>query len=184
MSALTETWARHTEPLDDVVLSVADWDAASPCEGWTAADVLDHVMDTHRDFVSRHGREIPLVPGTPAEQWQQHSAAMAALVGDEEFTGTALETPFGDSTVGQVLLDFYGMDLIVHRWDLATSQGIDHALREDELDEVDAAVDGYGPTVYGPGLFADPVEVPPDADRQARVLARTGRSVTRPPAAG
>ncbi|MFB9072702.1 hypothetical protein ACFFX0_16455 [Citricoccus parietis] len=87
-----------------------------------------------------------------------------------------VETPFGDSTVGQVLLDFYGMDLIVHRWDLATSQGADHRLSDDELAEVDAAVDGYGAAAYGPGIFKDPVQVPEDADRQARVLGRTGRA--------
>lgn len=176
MSVFTQTWDRHTEPLTRVIEDVTDWDAASPCEGWTAADVLDHLMDTHRDFVSRHGREIPLVSGSPAEQWQHHAAAMDALVRDEEFTDTTMQTPFGDSTVGQVLLDFYGMDLIVHRWDLATSQGADHRLSEDELAEVDAAVDGYGEAAYGPGIFKDPVPVPEGADRQARVLARTGRA--------
>ncbi|MFC0249433.1 maleylpyruvate isomerase N-terminal domain-containing protein [Citricoccus parietis] len=176
MTSLAQTWDRHTEPLTRVVQDVSDWDAASPCEGWTAADVLDHLMDTHRDFVTRHGREIPLVSGSPAEQWQHHAAALDALVRDEEFIGTVVETPFGDSTVGQVLLDFYGMDLIVHRWDLATSQGADHRLSDDELAEVDAAVDGYGAAAYGPGIFKDPVQVPEDADRQARVLGRTGRA--------
>ncbi|VXC00004.1 maleylpyruvate isomerase N-terminal domain-containing protein [Citricoccus sp. K5] len=175
MNEFAGTWDRHAAPLAEVVHAVTDWDAASPCEGWSAADVLDHLMQTHRDFVIRHGREIPLVPGSPAEQWDHHAAAMAALVRDEAFVHTPVDTPFGESTVGQVLLDFYGMDLLVHRWDLATSQGADHRLGEDELAEVDAAVDGYGEAAYGPGVFNRPAEVPAGASRQQQVLARTGR---------
>ncbi|MFC7401620.1 maleylpyruvate isomerase family mycothiol-dependent enzyme [Citricoccus sp. GCM10030269] len=175
MSELSESWDRHTEPLTDVVGSVTDWNAASPCEGWSAADVLDHLMQTHRDFMARHGREIPLGSGNPAEQWKAHAAALAEIVRDEAFVSTPMETPFGDSTIGQVLIDFYGMDLIVHRWDIATSQGMDHQLSGEEMAEVDVAVDGYGRAAYAPGIFGDPVDVPEDASRQAKVLARTGR---------
>ena len=177
MSTLAETWGRHSEPLTDVINSVTDWQARSPCEGWTAADIVDHLMQSHREFMARQGRDIPLVPGTPAEQWNHHVAAMSALVGDEDLVSRPLETPFGDSTVGQVLMDFYGMDLIVHRWDLATSQGQEHRLTEEELAEVDAAVDGYGQAAYAPGIFKKGVEVPADASRQEQVLARTGRTV-------
>ncbi|QCU79157.1 TIGR03086 family protein [Citricoccus sp. SGAir0253] len=179
MSTLAETWDRHADPLTEVVNAVTDWDAPSPCEGWTAADVLDHLMQTHREFMLRHGREVPLVAGTPAEQWNAHAAAMAALVRDGDLVSRPLETPFGDSTVGQVLLDFYGMDLIVHRWDLATSQGEDHRLTDEELAEVDAAVDGYGQAAYAPGIFKEAVPVAPGASRQEQVLGRTGRAVRR-----
>ncbi|NUL47289.1 TIGR03086 family protein [Cellulosimicrobium funkei] len=175
MSELAESWDRHVEPLTAVVNAVTDWDADSPCDNWSAADVLDHLMQTQRDFVGRQGREIPLLPGSPAEQWNHHQAAMAALVRDGDFVTTSIQTPFGESTIGRVLMDFYGMDLIVHRWDLATSQGVDHRLSDAELDEVDAAVDGYGDAAYGPGIFDNPVDVPADASRQQQVLARTGR---------
>jgi uncharacterized protein (TIGR03086 family) len=177
MSTLAETWDRHAEPLTDVIDSVTDWQAQSPCAGWTAADVVDHLMQTHREFMTRQGREIPLVSGGPDEQWNHHVSAMSALVRDEELVARPLETPFGDSTVGQVLMDFYGMDLIVHRWDLATSQGQDHRLTEEELAEVDAAVDGYGQAAYAPGIFKGPLDVPAEASRQEQVLARTGRTV-------
>lgn len=177
MSTLAETWDRHAEPLTAVINAVTDWDAQSPCEGWTAADIVDHLIQTHREFMARQDREIPEGEGDPAERWNHHAAAMAALVRDEELVTEPLVTPFGDSTVGQVLMDFYGMDLIVHRWDLATSQGQDHRLTEEELAEVDAAVDGYGQAAYAPGIFKKGVEVPADASRQEQVLARTGRTV-------
>ncbi|WP_414690747.1 maleylpyruvate isomerase N-terminal domain-containing protein, partial [Nocardioides sp.] len=29
-----------------LVTATTDWSAPSPCEGWSAADVVDHVVDT------------------------------------------------------------------------------------------------------------------------------------------
>ncbi|MFB2572830.1 maleylpyruvate isomerase N-terminal domain-containing protein [Micrococcus sp. IITD107] len=178
-SDLAAAWTAAAEPFTAVVESVQDWSAASSCEGWTAADVLDHVMQTQREFVERHGREVPLwdgEPEQPEQQWFKHQAAMAALIGDEDFAAQSMETPFGPSTVGQTLLGFYGFDLIVHRWDIARSQGRDEQLTDAELNTVDAAVDGFGEHAYAPGIFQEPVDVPAGATRQQQVLARTGRS--------
>ncbi|MHC3366308.1 maleylpyruvate isomerase N-terminal domain-containing protein [Rhodococcus aetherivorans] len=38
------------------------WDAPSPCEGWTARDVLRHVVDTQRQIVTVVGLELPACP--------------------------------------------------------------------------------------------------------------------------
>lgn len=179
MNDLVSTWNAYAEPFTAVVESVTDWSASSPCEGWSAADVLDHVMQTQREFVERHGREIPLwdgAPEQPDEQWFKHQAAMAALIGDEDFASHTMDTPFGESTLGETMLNFYGFDLIVHRWDIAASQGRDEQLTETELDVVDRAVDGFGDHAYAPGIFAAAVEVSSGASRQQRVLARTGRA--------
>lgn len=172
---LTDEWAAYADPFTQVVNAVQDWSAPSPCEGWSAADVLDHVMTTQRDFVERQGREVPLFGSEPAKQWFKHQAAMAALAGEGEFLQQSMTTPFGESTVGQTLLQFYGFDLIVHRWDLARSQGQDVQFTDAELDTVEAAVDGFGEHAYAPGVFKDPVQVPAGASRQQQVLARTGR---------
>lgn len=178
-SDLSSTWNAYAEPFTAVVDSVTDWSAASPCRGWVAADVLDHVMQSQREFVERHGREVPLwdgEPEQPEQQWFKHQAAMAALIGDEDFVSQSMETPFGPSTVGQTLLGFYGFDLIVHRWDIARSQGRDEQLTDAELDAVEEAIEGFSEHAYAPGIFNDPVEVPAGATRQQQVLARTGRS--------
>lgn len=178
-SDLSRVWNAYAEPFTAVVESVTDWSAASPCQGWVAADVLDHVMQSQREFVERHGREVPLwdgEPEQPEQQWFKHQAAMAALMGDEDFVSQSMDTPFGPSTVGQTMLGFYGFDLIVHRWDLARSQGRDEQLTHAELDVVEQAIEGFGEHAYAPGIFNDPVEVPAGATRQQKVLARTGRS--------
>ena len=51
---------------------------------------------------------------------------------------------------------------------------------DDTIDAADAqrVLDGvaaFGPTLYGPGVCADPVAVPPDADATTRMLAAVGR---------
>ena len=43
------------------------------------------------------------------------------------------------------------------------------------MDALDAAFAGFGEHAYDEGVFAQPVDVPEDADRQTRILARMGR---------
>ena len=179
MTQIQQTWTQHEEPFSKVVASITDWDAASPCEGWSARDVLHHVMETERDFLGKQGHEL-LAAATvedPAAAWREHNQAVTDLLGDQSVADKQFDGYFGPTTVGETLARFYGFDLRVHRWDLARSQGADEQFTDAELDEIDSAVDGFGDHAYVPGIFADPVKVPEDADRTTKVLARTGRKV-------
>lgn len=171
-------WRERSAPFTAEVEAVGDWEAPSPCESWTARDVLAHVVDTERDFLSGVGLlddEGSTAVSDPAARWAAHLAEVDALLADPAIAARPHEGAFGPTTVGAVLLDFYGFDLIVHRWDLAHSQGRDARLTEAELELVDAAVDGWGEHAYAPGIFGTPLAVPAGADAQTRVLARTGR---------
>ncbi|MBK6954892.1 MAG: maleylpyruvate isomerase N-terminal domain-containing protein [Actinomycetales bacterium] len=42
-------------PLTDIIAAVPDWSAPSPCEGWSALDVLDHVLMTQRGLLAERG---------------------------------------------------------------------------------------------------------------------------------
>lgn len=176
MSNTQQMWQQHAQPFTEVVQAVTDWDAASPCEGWSARDVLDHVIETERDFLTQRGFTTPEPDaGDPARGWDEHLSAVTDLLGDESVATKEFDGYFGPTTVGDTLARFYGFDLLVHRWDLARSQGSDATFNDSELDEIDAAVDGFGEHAYAPGIFAAAVDVPGDADRQTKVLARTGR---------
>lgn len=176
-TTIQHVWRTHAEPFTAVVDDVRDWDAPSPCEGWSARDVLDHVVETERDFLARQGLSLPDLPGgDPAAGWREHAAAVDALLGDDAVANTTFEGAFGPTTVGETLARYYGFDLLVHRWDLARSQGRDEQLSAAELATIDASVDGFGEHAYAPGIFAAAVDVPADADAQRRVLARTGRT--------
>lgn len=159
------------------VAATTDWAAASPCEGWTAADVVDHVVDTQRQFLSGHGLEVGDRPtGNPGEVWAQHLAAVRPLVVDEELRGREYDGFFGRTTIGATLDAFYGFDLVVHGWDLGTAGGRPTTFTDADMDAMEQAFAGFGDHAYDEGVFRGPVDVPEDASRQAKLLARMGRS--------
>ena len=172
---------RTLTPLTRVVDAVPAeaWDAPSPCAGWSAADVLQHLIDTQRDFMLKAGAEMPdpapVVARGPADAWRTHAEATARNLADPRIGEAPHETPFGTSTVGAVLNDFYGFDMIVHRWDIARAAGLDARLTEAELEQIDTLAQGWGDQLYAEGICAPAVEVGPEATQEARVLARFGR---------
>lgn len=150
------------------------WSAQSPCEKWTTADVLDHVVDTQRDFLTRHDLDPgPRPAGAPAAVWDEHVAAVRQAVAGA--LGRPFEGYFGPTTIGDTLANFYGFDLVVHRWDLARGGGLDTDFTDDEMDAVEASLGQFGEHVYDEGVCAPAVAVPADASRQRRLLALLGR---------
>ena len=81
----------------------------------------------------------------------------------------------GEMTVGEALIRFHAFDLIVHRWDLARSQGVDARFTDAEIDCVEESLALFGDAAYTPGILGEPVPVADDADRQTRLLGRLGR---------
>ena len=157
------------------VESTTDWTAVSPCEGWSAADVVDHVVDTEREFLSRFDLDLGDKPtGTPDRVWAEHLAAVRRLV-DDDVRAQEYDGFFGRTTIGATLDAFYGFDLVVHGWDLGSSQGAPTSFTEEDMDALDAAFAGFGDHAYDDGVFQQPVDVSEDADRQTRIQARMGR---------
>lgn len=168
-------------PLTAVVdkVPLAAWDAPSPCEGWSARDVLSHVLDSQRGFLTGNGVEMPSVALglDPAEGWREHAAALQRVLSDPAVAGREYDGYFGRTTVGETLLGFFGLDLVVHRWDLATAAGIDERMTDDELTFLEERADNLGDALYSEGVCRAGVEPPAGADRQVRLLARLGREV-------
>lgn len=155
------------------------WDAASPCAGWTARDVVAHLVDAQRDFLAGHGHDLGLRPDLgddPEAAWRAHSARVLALLADPEVAGRAFDGHFGPTTVGQALAQFYVFDMVAHRWDLARAAGRDERFTAPELDTMETAVAGFGDALYMEGICEAGVEAPAGADRQARLLATLGRT--------
>lgn len=158
------------------VTATTDWSAPSPCADWTAADVVAHVIDSEREFFARHDLDLGDRPaGPPAQAWADHLAAVHPYAVDEDVTSREFDGFFGRTTVGATLDAFYGFDLLVHGWDLGSSNGRPTAFTESDLDAIEAALEGFGDHAYDDGVFGRPVDAPHDADRQTRLLARMGR---------
>ena len=160
----------------DTVSATTDWSATSPCEDWTAADVVDHVVDTERQFLEGHDVDLGERPsGAPAEVWAAHLAAVRPAV-TEDLRSREYDGFFGRTTIGETLDAFYGFDLVVHGWDLGSATGRPTTFTDADMDAMEQAFVGFGDHAYDDGVFKQPVDVPEDADRQTRLLARMGRT--------
>ncbi|MGX5657309.1 TIGR03086 family metal-binding protein [Geodermatophilus nigrescens] len=172
-------YASALEPLLAVADAVpaAGWDAPTPCEGWSARDVVTHLVDTQREFLTGRGIDLgpaPDVTADPAGALRAHAGRVLTAVGDPAVADAAYDGFFGPTTVGATLEQFYVWDLVVHRWDLATATGQDAALSGAELDRIETGAASWGDALYMEGI-CQRVEAPADAGRQARVLALLGR---------
>ncbi|MHB1137951.1 MAG: TIGR03086 family metal-binding protein, partial [Microthrixaceae bacterium] len=154
------------------------WASQTPCEEWTARDLVAHVIGTERQFLEGRGVDVgdePDTSGDPAAAWQEHRATIMPVVTDPEFLATPYDGYFGPTTVAETWERFYLFDMVVHRWDLATAVGRDERFGDDELDRIEAGVAAMGDSIYMEGVCQPGVEPAEGADRQARLLARMGR---------
>lgn len=178
-SSVAETYDQLAEGMAAVIatLTVEQWEAESPCQGWTARDVLAHLIDAQRDYLTGHGFALPPRPDLhdPSAAWSAHTAAVAGLLTDPEALARPFDGYFGPTTVGDALLQFYGFDLIAHRWDLAAVTETPYRFTEAELDSLEQSIAGWGAALYTEGICTR-VEPGADADRQTRVLAALGRT--------
>ncbi|HET7387292.1 MAG TPA: TIGR03086 family metal-binding protein [Nocardioidaceae bacterium] len=181
MNTHSQTYNQRADRFGEVVDRVAadSWSAQSPCEKWTAADVVDHVIDSQRDFCSRHDVRLGARPeGTPRQAWHAHVAAVGDALGDGALLDTEFDGYFGPTTLGDTLADFYGFDMIVHRWDLARATGQEAEFTEAEMDLLEASIAGFGEHLYADGVCAPAVPVAAGAPRQQRLLGTLGRGST------
>jgi uncharacterized protein (TIGR03086 family) len=167
-------------PLTEIVESVppTGWGASSPCEGWSALDVLKHLIGTQREFFAGRGVELgdgPDVDADPAAAWRSHAERVQEALGDDAVPATEYDGHFGRTTVGDTVQRFYVFDMIVHRWDIARAVGLDTGFSDSELDRIEPGIESFGEAIYMEGVCKPGVEAPAGADRSTRLLARLGR---------
>ncbi len=152
------------------------WDAPSPCEGWTARDVVRHVSETPGMFFGFVGQEFGALPDDPAEAFATTRTRMVAALRDPAVADADFEGFMGRMTFAEGVDRFINFDLVVHRWDLAKAAGLDDHIADDDLDRIEELSKGFGDAMRGPNAFGPAVDVAPDANQQSRVLAFLGRS--------
>lgn len=178
MTSHAELFLTANEQLTAVLDTVEDWTTASACEGWKVGDVVDHLIDTQRDFLQRHGLEIGPRPDThddPLDAWTAHASKIQDLLDTPAVAGSEFDGFFGRTTIGATLATFYGFDMVVHRWDIARGIGLEHHFNDAELDLIEQSLDGFGDHLYEEGICKPALPTTPDADRETRLLARMGR---------
>ncbi|MDP1793927.1 MAG: TIGR03086 family metal-binding protein [Acidimicrobiales bacterium] len=184
MSENSDKYQRAVQNFSAVVDAVPSdkWDAASPCEGWTARHVIGHVIGgmqvisaVQTGVEAEFGDPLAAAGDDPATNYTAaRDLALESLT--EENLAQSVDGPGGgkmplDQLIGMILAN----DVLIHTWDLAKATGGDATL-DPELCE--AALQGLEPMdamVRSAGVFGAKVDAPADADVQTKLICFTGR---------
>lgn len=163
------------------------WDAAAPCDGWTARDVVRHLIEANNIFFGLvdHDPGAPTwsVDDDPGAAWEESRAAMEAALGDPAVAGAEYDGMFGRSVWAESIDRFLTDDALVHTWDLACAMGLDDQLDADDVhrmyEELTARDEEMQAAMRRPDVYGPPIELPPGASEQDRLIAFTGRDPRR-----
>jgi uncharacterized protein (TIGR03086 family) len=180
VSEVSERYARLAGAFADKIAEVPaeQWESQSPCPDWKARDVVRHVISTQGMFLGFVGRDlgdIPSVDDDPLAAWKAASAVIQRDLEDPERAATEFQGFSGRSTFEAAVDRFLCFDLVVHAWDLARAAGLDDRMDPADIPRVRQQAEAFGDAMRGPQAFGPTVEVPPDADDQAKLLAFLGR---------
>lgn len=180
MTEISERYKRLSDAFADTIDGVNDdrWHSPSPCEGWTARDVVAHVIETPAMFLGFIGdemTELPPVDDDPRAAWDASRAQVQQRLEDPtkaamEFDGFLGRTTFEDS-----VNRFLCFDLVVHGWDLAHATGQDERMEPEDVSRVREQAEFFGDSMRSPQAFGPEVDPPDGADDQAKLLAFLGR---------
>ena len=160
-----------------LVAATPDWAAPAPVDGWTARDVVDHLVTWFPGFLAAGGIDLPAGPAVaqdPLAAWQHHADAVQALVtarGDEEFTHPYV----GTQSLAQAVDRFYTSDVFMHAWDLARAGGQEARLDEDFAGELLEGMRPIEAMLRDSGQYGPAVPVPDDAPVVDRLMGFVGR---------
>jgi uncharacterized protein (TIGR03086 family) len=154
------------------------WTAPSPCEGWSAHEVAQHVVDTHRRILTRLSGGDPTPPDTDedlAAAWEVESEAVRAALADPVRAATQVKGLGGTQPFEELIGGVLCADTLLHTWDLARATGQDERLDPAAVDQAHAFLLPNDEMLRVPGGFGPKVEPPADADTQTRLLCFAGR---------
>jgi uncharacterized protein (TIGR03086 family) len=147
------------------------WDRSSPCAGWQARDVLEHVIGFHDVLLLRPLGLKPDRPrDDPGRRWElTYDRLQEALP----------RIDLSKQLDAARLIPRLTRDVLVHTWDLARAVGADESLDPQWCAVFLAQLPADADALSASGMFAAPVVVGLDeagaADPQSKLLARLGR---------
>jgi uncharacterized protein (TIGR03086 family) len=181
VSEISQRYSRLADAFTEKIRAVPDgaWEKPTPCELWTARDLVRHVVASQGMFLGFVGSEAPATPSVdddPLGAWTATSSVVRTVLEDPGLASTEFEGMLGRSTFESAVDRFLCMDLVVHGWDLARAIGLDEHIEVQELSRVRAQAEQLGDALRNPQAFGPALETPAGADEQAKLLAFLGRT--------
>jgi uncharacterized protein (TIGR03086 family) len=172
--------ARHREVarvFSDRVAGTRDWEAPAPVAGWTARDVVGHLVGWFPDFLAAGSITVaagPDVADDPVLAWQHQASGIQELIesrGEESFTH-----PYaGTHRLVDAVDRFYTADVFMHTWDLARATGQEPGLDEDHAAALLEGMEPIEEMLRASGQYGPRVPVAPDAPVVDRLMGFIGR---------
>ncbi|MFL6060594.1 MAG: TIGR03086 family metal-binding protein [Marmoricola sp.] len=162
----------------------ARWDDPAPVDGWTARDVVAHLVEWLPALLEGGaGVVLPAGPSAaedPVAAWAHHSAQVQALLDDPATPAKVLTNQhIGEVPLDQAIARFYTSDVFLHTWDLARATGQEAGLDEARCAEVLAGMEPLDEMLRASGQYGPRVEVPESASAQDRLMGFIGRDPLR-----
>ena len=170
-----------------IAVDPSDWDRPAPCDGWTARDVVGHLVEWVPPFLAS-GAAVdlprgPSVDDDPTAAWSALSDGLQSILDDPDVGERTFSHPWAgthalDDAIGMFILG----DVLLHTWDLARATGGDERLDPAEVSAMYEGMLPHDEMLRQSGQYGSRVEVPADADVQSRLIAFVGRDPNwRPP---
>ena len=165
MSENTRSYLHALYGFDATVNRVGtqDWDSASPCEGWSARDVLSHnigmcqmITGIAHGIGAKSAGQPEVVD--PLEEWGRAFAETRAALDDVEALSQKVQTPWGHLVVDR-FVGIVTVDPLIHTFDLAVATGqevvIDPGLANAGYTQLQKAGDMIRGERFGPEIELD-----------------------------
>ena len=171
----------------DLVRQIGDdrWHLPTPCVDWTVRDLVNHVAaenlwtapllagQTIAEVGAAYDGDV--LGDDPVGSWDEAAASAGAAVADDGALDRTVHLSFGETPATEYVQQLFA-DHLLHGWDLAQALAVDDRLDPELVDACatwfTTVEDGYRQA----GAIGPRPAVAPDADAQARLLARFGRS--------
>src|SRR5688500_8139257 len=155
------------------------WSKPAPCEGWTAKDVLDHVVGNQRGIIGSITGTEPATDESadPKQQWRDSYAAMKAALAQDGALEKTVPGPMGEMPVAMRVGRLLSSGILVHTWDLARAVGGDEKLDAAAVKQAYSGLKPMDAMIRRPGVFGPKIDAAPGDDEQTEFLKFLGRAV-------
>ena len=156
------------------------WAHPSPCEGWTARDIVAHLVEWVPPFLESGAgltiNAIPPVDADPANAWVHLSDKIQAILDADNIADQIFDHPMaGRHPLDHAIDRFILGDVLIHTWDLSRATGQNEQLDPTTVDSMLNELATLGDLLQESGHYGPKVAVTADADQLTRLLALTGR---------
>ena len=181
---MSDNLRRYTRALFSFDATVAragadTWANSSPCDDWTATDVVAHNVGMNQMIVgftegSGSGSAGHPELAQPDLDWTKSFEALLAALDSSGALQTVAKTPWGEMPIDR-FLGFAWVDPILHTWDLAKATGQTPTLPADLVAIGAKQLARAGDSLRGTGAFGDEVKVAEGASTLELFVGLSGR---------